>query len=433
MSGPASVNWLDAIFTTDTASLVTRVVEADLAAAFADLRDNREFVAQLTASVKENIEALREVACGRLALDSVDLAEPRRLASLQAHLGVAQVSLQLSYRVGFFEMWRDWSTRIEASDQPIEARSRALRELTELVFAYQNAALAQVVTQHVQVEASLRRSRDHVRHLLVRDLLSRAVELEPADQVILGYDLTCAHVAVAVEAGAGADEPEWTRQIRARCHVHDVLRYWPGDGSCVWWFGQHAWTPVARERLIEVLRDAGLRAEVSDVRIGVVGFREAYEQLVQVRAIRARWARTADVDIVDGADAVTGTTAGGGSDVLHHSDVTIEALLLTNVDAVRTFVVAELGPLAGNDRPAAMLRETLQFWLEARSHVAAATALGLHEHTVRNRIRRIEELLGRAINGRHAELALALRLRRMIGADLHSFDGVALGEFGVTR
>jgi DNA-binding PucR family transcriptional regulator len=44
-------------------------------------------------------------------------------------------------------------------------------------------------------------------------------------------------------------------------------------------------------------------------------------------------------------------------------------------------------------------------------HVAAAEQLGLHEHTVRNRLHRAEQLLGHPLSERRAELLVALRLR----------------------
>jgi DNA-binding PucR family transcriptional regulator len=47
------------------------------------------------------------------------------------------------------------------------------------------------------------------------------------------------------------------------------------------------------------------------------------------------------------------------------------------------------------------------------SHVAAAEHLQLHEHTVRNRLHKAEELLGHPINERRTELQVAARLMRM--------------------
>ena len=101
----------------DADSLVDVVVEADLQAAFPHLRANDEFVAQLTASVRENLRALAAVASGRAQLCDVEFAQPRLLAALQARLGVPQTLLQLSYRVGFLTIWRNWSAGLKGAPE----------------------------------------------------------------------------------------------------------------------------------------------------------------------------------------------------------------------------------------------------------------------------------------------------------------------------
>ncbi|WP_447003042.1 PucR family transcriptional regulator [Saccharothrix isguenensis] len=58
-----------------------------------------------------------------------------------------------------------------------------------------------------------------------------------------------------------------------------------------------------------------------------------------------------------------------------------------------------------------VLRRTVRVWLSCHGQAdPAATRLGVHRHTVRNRIRRVEELLGRSLEsaGVRAELWLAL-------------------------
>jgi purine catabolism regulator len=61
-----------------------------------------------------------------------------------------------------------------------------------------------------------------------------------------------------------------------------------------------------------------------------------------------------------------------------------------------------------------VLRETLRVWLSCHGQAdPAATRLGVHRHTVRNRLGRVEELLGRSLEsaGLRAELWLALHAR----------------------
>ena len=69
------------------------------------------------------------------------------------------------------------------------------------------------------------------------------------------------------------------------------------------------------------------------------------------------------------------------------------------------FAATLLAPL--DDR----LRESLRVWLACHGQWdPAAARFGVHRHTVRNRIKRVEELLGRSLDspGVRAELWFAL-------------------------
>ena len=80
--------------------------------------------------------------------------------------------------------------------------------------------------------------------------------------------------------------------------------------------------------------------------------------------------------------------------MVRYADAGLEILLLQDDALARTFVEAELGPLAGPHAEAGRLRETLEASFRFGSHVAAAEHLQLHEHTVRNRLHKAETLLG---------------------------------------
>jgi DNA-binding PucR family transcriptional regulator len=60
------------------------------------------------------------------------------------------------------------------------------------------------------------------------------------------------------------------------------------------------------------------------------------------------------------------------------------------------------------------LRETLEASFKCGSHVATAEYLQLHEHTVRNRLHKAEELLGRSLLDRRIEIQVALRIRKLV-------------------
>jgi hypothetical protein len=102
---------------------------------------------------------------------------------------------------------------------------------------------------------------------------------------------------------------------------------------------------------------------------------------------------------------------------LSYRDVAAE-LTLQHVQAerARDFVADVLGPLSSVDR--ALERETLLAYLDSnRNAAAAASKLNVHRNTVLYRLRAIEPLLGRPLEGAGAtfDVYLALRLYRIFG------------------
>jgi DNA-binding PucR family transcriptional regulator len=94
----------------------------------------------------------------------------------------------------------------------------------------------------------------------------------------------------------------------------------------------------------------------------------------------------------------------------------LEELLLDEAQAAHRFVVEELGELADDTERARRIRETLLASLSTGSQARAAAELGVHENTVRLRIRSATEKLGDDLANRRTELLVALRLRHALGA-----------------
>ncbi|QYN39671.1 PucR family transcriptional regulator ligand-binding domain-containing protein [Pseudonocardia sp. DSM 110487] len=100
---------------------------------------------------------------------------------------------------------------------------------------------------------------------------------------------------------------------------------------------------------------------------------------------------------------------------VHAADIASSRQLLATVpaDRLQGYADAVLGPLDAGERSAELVR-TLTAFLEHNGHwEAAAAALQVHRHTVRNRIATVEELTGRRLASAHdrQELWLALRAR----------------------
>jgi DNA-binding PucR family transcriptional regulator len=104
--------------------------------------------------------------------------------------------------------------------------------------------------------------------------------------------------------------------------------------------------------------------------------------------------------------------------VTRYEDVALTAVASADMDLARDFVARELGPLAEQDDDTVRLAATLRVYLEERaSPRRTAQRLGVHENTVKNRVRTIRGLLGHAPEERVAETLVALRLARLTRGD----------------
>ncbi len=392
--------------TVDLAALASRVVEADLAAAFDPLRENHEFTTRLRASVEENLQHLRQVIGGRVRADQVELVEPFALAGLQARMRLPQTALQRSYRVGFQTMLDAWTERlVERAEQDDVRRGealRALRDLTGLLLGYQHHVASRVADSFARADDAMSRSREHVRNGLVRQLLREdSTPLAPSDLVLLDYPLEASHVAVLLPTMAEGATRQVLSALRTACHARDVLVHPVDLASTVIWLAQPGagWRPGTLADLLACLAALGVEASVSGAHAGVEGLRRGWRQAQDVQRVRAAWG------------------AGAGPRVLSHTDVSLEILLMTDPAGAGAFVAAELGGLGGDDDLSARLRETVEASYRWGSHVTTATHLHLHEHTVRNRLQKAAELLGRPLTERRTELQVALRLARLLAQD----------------
>jgi hypothetical protein len=147
---------------------------------------------------------------------------------------------------------------------------------------------------------------------------------------------------------------------------------------------------------------AALNLDLGPVRVavggpanGVEGFVRAHAEAMHARRVAMMIPRTGDV------------TA--------YSNVALAALATTDLEHSRAFVIHNLGPLAEPGETNARLAETTRAYLDAGgSHGRAANRLGIHENTVRYRVRQVEDLLDRPIGPGDLDLRVALALAVVI-------------------
>ena len=137
---------------------------------------------------------------------------------------------------------------------------------------------------------------------------------------------------------------------------------------------------------------AGVRAAIGTCADGLAGMADSH---LEARAAR----RVAELRAVRTGAVVSYRTAG------------LTALLTADPTEAVRFAEAELGELAAATDSAARLRATVQTYLEENlSPARAARRLGVHQNTIVYRVKRAEEILGRAVEERRLQLEVALRL-----------------------
>ncbi|EHN12573.1 hypothetical protein PAI11_05130 [Patulibacter medicamentivorans] len=379
----------------ETARALTDRVLAD---AFPERSSDRAFVAIAERSVRENVVNLRSILSGTTRVEET---RPRpgalEFAGAVAEMRLPASSLEGAYRAGQNSFWSAWfqvaRDHSQGSGLPLDDY---LDWPSTQLFAYINHILTPVIAQYERVAAERRSGREHLRETVLRDLLEDRIA-EPDDDVAraLGYRLEGSHLFLLLQTGSSRRPEEEATQLRAALAASESLLHRHGLHEWGLWLGaSDAFPPAAIARLKRVLAGISATVAVGTVGRGLSGFRQTRRRALEAARVQA--------------------ALGGAPSVVWDADVRLEALLIDDEERAGDFVVTELGPLAAEDGRAARLRDTLLTWLATGSHVSTAATLGVHEHTVRNRIREIEALLQTPVAGRRAELQVALRLHRVL-------------------
>jgi purine catabolism regulator len=182
-------------------------------------------------------------------------------------------------------------------------------------------------------------------------------------------------------------------------------------------------TAAARRSFFDEFEDLGERAFFAEAAESVVLIGSS-ALAARVESLSARigvWAGVSDP--VSAADVAAGlrqaeqaalAAQAGRLPLLRYADHAGRGLLgLIAPEAAQAFAAALLAPLREHDESGrGDLVTSLRCWLEHHGHWdLAATRLGVHRHTLRNRMRKVESLIGRSLDspGVRAELWLALQ------------------------
>ena len=304
-------------------------------------------------------------------------------APLEVVTGVLRASLPVLWPV-----WLDAAARLGVDGAEARARLEAGGRVLPAHFER-----CSEWAERAYLEEQERRRSGRAQRVLdaVGALLSGAA----APSLDLGYDLDREHLGV-VASGAS---PEHALRSLADTLGRELLSVSPRTGLAWGWLGaQRAAFALDWRRLERFLPPPHTELAVGGPAAGRDGFRRAHSEALQARRVAVRRPEPRSITV--------------------YGRVALEALAGADEQRARDFVSHALGDLAASDPRAETLRATLSAYFSAAQRSSSAAALlAVHEKTVANRLRAIEQHLGCSIAGRRAELETALRLFELLGPD----------------
>jgi DNA-binding PucR family transcriptional regulator len=368
-----------------------------------ELVDDPRLLSLLEASVTENIVSIvNYLESGTRVTDldasSAALSHARTLAQRDIPLS----ALFRAYRIGHAKFVQMGLEVIQQGDDP----ARHI-ELAQYLIG-RSADFIDKVCEQVGRAYDAERDqwvgdRGGIRQLWVAELLSgRSVDFNEAEAA-LGYRLAGTHVAVQMWAPtdvAGVDARamfEETRRLLASSLspvAHPLLV--PHDER-----EMHAWFPVRSgfdlpiESLTEALkasRTLNLHVAIGRAETGISGFRLTINQAKRVK----------DILLTSTNPMPTAVT---------YDQLGPVALMATDIDSLRRFVLRTLGPLAADGEREETLRETLRAFLgHNRSYAATAQAMIMHRNSVQYRVNQALALCDRELTDVDVALDLQVSL-----------------------
>lgn len=304
-----------------------------------------------------------------------------------AAMGVALEQFVAIYRLGHRVQWEAWLDVVAGEQVDEETRMRFVRLWSAFFFDYV-----------AMIERGVARSYAAGRDTLVGDREQR--RMRALVQLLDGADHEAPALGFAVAGRRHLGLVTWGLPDRGPLEAlaaaldRELLAVTVGEGN--WWAWLAGGRPLAA-RPAEVVarsRTSGLAwLALGRDGEGVDGFRRTH------------------------AEAMTARRAGerGGRRLTAFDDVALEALAGAEPAEARRFVAEELRGIDDDGERSRDLRATLAAWFATGHNAAAAAArLGVHEQTVAQRLRTVEERIGRPVAARRAELETALRLRALL-------------------
>ncbi len=345
--------------------------------------------------VADLLEAGAEPAAARLPTPT------RAYAEFGADHDTPMAGLLRAYRLGHAFAWE---VALAALTELIEDKSEfavAAGLLSTWLHAFADAIVCQVEEVYATERERWLRSSSALRAELVRSIVDGVAVDHASASRRLGYGLDRCHVCVIAsveEADGGGDalaEGEAAiAAIAAAAGCPPPLLHPLGLAATAGWLSGADRSAGERIAAAAATASGSLRIAVGEPGEGLDGFRRSYREATEARRV----------------------AGGHGDRPTRYGDVALRALATVDSAQAGEFVRERLGPLLDPEQASARLTETLAAFLdEGGSPGRAAGRLGVHENTVRYRLRQIEDLLGRPVGPGDLELRVALELANDVG------------------
>jgi DNA-binding PucR family transcriptional regulator len=367
---------------------------------FPERADDVRFREAMLCSSFEKIDAMWRIIGGQSELEGTTPLGAFAFAETAAEIGITLPEFEQVYRVGAGLVWLCWYRhaleRAAMHDVPVEDLVGAP---TLVIHAYIDRVFAPVYERYDAARAEHQGSSDHRQQSILRQVLAGTKSMGEAEtEQALGVRLDGEHLAFVVRGDRRLDPAALAVQIKRTCGISESLVYRHETAPVVWLSSPGRFKPAQLRRVRDALAHAGAHIAMGEPCSGLNGLGATGRDALEASRLQQKL----------GAEATP---------LLSFSDVRLESLFLSEPERARRFVQDELGPLDSADGRMRRLRDTALIWLTAGSHVSAATQLGVHEHTVRNRVAQIEDLIGRPLASRRTELLVALRLKKILDED----------------
>lgn len=315
--------------------------------------------------------------------DSLPLVPPALIsqARLAARSGVGLDTVLRRYTAGHALLVDFLVEEVERDGALPPAELRKLLAISSAAF---DRLLAAVSEEHTR---ELKSRTNHSRGRLA-DRVERLLAGEPLDASDLPYDFTGWHLAIVAQGGGARQQ---LRALAANLDCRSLLV--ERDDAQFWaWLGSRE--PLDPDRVVSFADPhQDLTLAVGEPADQLIGWRLTHRQ------------------------AITALTAALRSEqrAVRYADVGLIAAALDNDVLLSSLARLYLEPLARERDGGETLRRTLSAYFEVGGNVSSvAAAMGVSRRTIRNRIERVEQIIGRSCHSAAAELQTALRLHEYL-------------------